>query len=289
MEIDDRVEETLPGTPDREIDRAIWDLVWDGQVSNDTFGPLRNLGRSGSRRRSSRLASVPASTGGRWSLVRRRTPNPTREAVARARLLLERYGVASRSAAAHENVPGGWSTLYKIYRELEEQGQVRRGYFVEGLPGAQFAYAGAVDRLRGARDEAEDRDTPATIDDVRILAVNDPANPYGAQLDWPGTGNPDLAQPRRVSGAWLLLVRGSPALYAARHGRALMSFPATFDQVDGALAAAIEALRRLPRGNRKAAGPAAGQLFGTPCPRVTRSTKLRPSWHRAWPDGQWMR
>ncbi|MEE4163409.1 MAG: crosslink repair DNA glycosylase YcaQ family protein [Woeseiaceae bacterium] len=254
MEINDWIEETLPGTADRDIDRAIWDLVWDGQVSNDTFAPLRNLGRSSGRRRQSRLAPVQASAGGRWSLVRRltrRTSNATREAVARARLLLDRYGVVSRAAAAHENLPGGWSTLYKVYRELEEQGQVRRGYFVEGLSGAQFAYAGAVDRLRGARDEAEDRDRPVTADDVRILAANDPANPYGAQLDWPETGNPDVAQPRRINGAWLLLVRGSPALYAARNGRALASFPSTLSRLDGALDEAIEALRRLPKGNRK--------------------------------------
>ena len=118
----------------------------------------------------------------------------------------------SRSVAAHESVPGGWSTLYKVYRELEEQGQVRRGHFVDGLEGAQFAYAGAVDRLRGVRDEAEDRDTPAGSGDVVSLAVADPANPWGSQLAWP--------------------------------------MPA-FQKIDGALETAIEALRELPKGNRK--------------------------------------
>ena len=254
MDIVDWIEDALPGTAGRDVTAAIWDLVWDGRVSNDTFAPLRNLGRGPSRRNKGRLAAVNPSAGGRWSLVRnltRRKPDPTRETVAYARLLLERYGIVSRSVAAHESVPGGWSTLYKVYRELEEQGQVRRGHFVDGLSGAQFAYTGAIDRLRGARDEAEDRDSSAGPDDVRVLPVVDPANPYGSQLPWPEAGNPDLAVPRRVAGASLILVRGMPVLYAARNGRSLITFPAGVRRTDGALEAAIGALFDLPRGNRK--------------------------------------
>jgi ATP-dependent Lhr-like helicase len=253
MEIQDWMDDELPDTPSTEIIAAVWDLVWDGQVTNDTFAPLKGLGRTSSRRRSSQLRSSSPSTGGRWSLVRqlaRKKTNVTRHTIARARLLLERYGVVNRSVAAAEGVPGGWSTLYKVYRELEEQGQVRRGHFVDGLSGAQFALSGAIDRLRSCRDEAEDRDSTASADDVLILPASDPANPYGAQLPWPEPGNPDLAAPRRVSGAFVILVRGVPALYAARNGRVLLSFPLGLRKTPGALDVAIRALFRLPRTGR---------------------------------------
>ncbi len=254
LEIEEWIEDEVPGTSNKELVSAVWDLVWAGQITNDTFAPLLNLGRSATRRRKPKHGTLVPAAGGRWSLVSkltRKTPNPTRESVARARLLLERYGVVSRSIVSGENLPGGWSTLYKVYRELEEQGQVRRGHFVDGLEGAQFAYAGAVDRLRGVRDEAEDRDTAASADDVMILPVADPVNPWGSQLPWPEPAAPDVATPRRVAGAWLILVRGNPALYAARNGRALISFPSTARKIDGALDVAIEALRDLPKGNRK--------------------------------------
>ncbi|MEM8817348.1 MAG: DEAD/DEAH box helicase [Pseudomonadota bacterium] len=254
LDIEEWIEDEQ-GTLDRQaLQSALWDLVWDGQVCNDTFAPLMNLRRKSTRRRTSRLSAVSPAAGGRWSLVRqltRKTPNPTRETIARARLLLERYGIVSRRIAAAENVPGGFSALYKVYRELEEQGQVRRGHFVDGLEGAQFAYAGAIDRLRACRDEAEDRDTPVGAADIVILAVMDPANPYGSELPWPPVAAPDLTTPRRVAGAWLILVRGKPAFYAARNGRALISFPDTFLQAGGALEAAIESLRNLPRGTRR--------------------------------------
>ncbi len=254
LEIEEWVNDEVAGTGSKELVQAVWDLVWAGQITNDTFAPLTGLGRSSARRRRGRPGAMAPSAGGRWSLVMklcRRTANPTRESVARARLLLERYGVVSRGIVSAEGIPGGWSTLYKVYRELEEQGQVRRGHFVDGLEGAQFAYAGAVDRLRAVRDEAEDRDTPARNEDVVVLAVADPVNPYGTQLPWPEPASPDLAAPRRVAGAWLIVVRGEPALYAARNGRALITFPGTAGKIQGALEVAIDALRTLPKGNRK--------------------------------------
>jgi ATP-dependent Lhr-like helicase len=237
-------------TSSKELTAATWDLVWDGRITNDTFAPLRGLAnaqpRSGRRAR-----GAGSAVGGRWSLVANLVaaqPNPTRQVVARAQLLLDRYGVVSRKCAQAEDIPGGFSALYKVYRELEEQGRVRRGHFVDGLEGAQFAYAGAVDRLRAARLEAEERDSPVTPEDIAILAAMDPANPYGSTLPWPDTGNPDQTRPRRVAGAWLLLARGRPVLYASSGGSALVTFPQTIRDESGALGAAIENLRHLPRG-----------------------------------------
>lgn len=232
----------------RELGAALWDLVWSGHITNDTFAPLRDLSRTAPRR--ARGAGGPIVGGGRWALVSGLIPqvgNSTKRALARARLLLDRYGIVSRKCAQHEELPGGFASVYKVYRELEEQGRVRRGYFVDGLEGAQFAYAGAIDRLRACREQAEERDHDVSIDDISILAALDPANPYGSIVPWPAVANPDASRPRRVGGAWVLLARGRPVLYAARRGRHLLTFPDTIREEPGVLEAAIEALRFLPK------------------------------------------
>mgnify|MGYP002622694927 CR=1 FL=1 len=231
-----------------ELRDALWRLCWAGQFTNDTFGPLRDLARRTPRR--GRRRGVDALAGGRWSRVAdlvRAQAAPTAQAVARARLLLDRYGIASRAAALAEELPGGFGSLYKVYRELEEQGRVRRGHFVDGLGGAQFAWAGAVDRLRACRDAAEERDAPLTPDDVSILAVTDPANPYGSLVPWPRVADAGRARPRRVAGAWLLLARGRPLFYVGRRGSAILTFPDSLRDEDDACTAAIRALRRLPK------------------------------------------
>ena len=145
---------------------------------------------------------------------------------------------------------GGFGPLYKVFRELEEQGRARRGYFVDGLEGAQFAYAGAIDRLRESREDAEERDTAVTQGDIVTLSAMDPANPYGALVPWPAVADPTRGKPRRVAGAWVLLARGRPVLYVGRRARSLVTFPTTIRDEDGALDAAIAALRELPTSDR---------------------------------------
>jgi len=256
IEIEDFVASQVAGLDAAALRDALWRLVWAGQVTNDTFGPLRDLGRT-TRRRGRRGRNAQAlsgiAAGGRWSLVRglvAANPSPTRQAVARTRLLLDRYGIVSRKAAQAESISGGFGPLYKVCRELEEQGRVRRGYFVDGLEGAQFAYAGAVDRLRDARADAEERDTAVVPDDIVTLSAMDPANPYGALVPWPDVLDPKRARPRRVAGSWLLLARGRPVLYVGRRGRSLITFPATIRDEEGSLTAAIEELRQLPKAGR---------------------------------------
>ncbi len=252
LEVEDFARDRIADLDGATLNDALWRLVWAGQITNDTFGPLRDLARPSKRRRRGRaLTSVTA--GGRWSLVRglfAREPSPTRQAVARARLLLDRYGIVSRKAAQSEGVSGGFGPIYKVLKELEEQGRVRRGYFVDGLEGAQFAYAGAIDRLRDCREDAEERDTGVSVEDIVTLSAMDPANPFGALVAWPDVADPKGARPRRVAGAWLMLARGRPVLYVGRRGRALITFPATLRDEDGALDSAIEALRHLPQPGR---------------------------------------
>ncbi|WP_420111305.1 ATP-dependent helicase [Pseudactinotalea sp.] len=244
---------------------ALWDLVWAGMVTNDTLAPLRaRLGASarpgtrstrrarprslrgtalraaalgagghGSTHAAVSTQATPADAVGRWSLVGERADEARRRA-ARALSLLDRDGLVVRGTVP-ETLAGGFSTVYTVLSGAEENGQVRRGYFVEGLGAAQFALPEAVEALRTAA-----RDTAAAP--AMLLAATDPANPYGAALPWPEpvglleerSGH----RPGRKIGASVVLVGGAPVLYLERGAKTLLSF--TSDE--SALAAATTEL-----------------------------------------------
>ena len=211
-----------------ELVAALWDLAWAGVVTNDTFAPLRTLASPTARRGTAgregraRRGRMPGA-GGRWSLVEQLVlsePTATERAHAWAVMLLERHGVITREAVKSEGLPGGFSTIYPVLQAMEDGGRVRRGWFVDGMGGAQFALPGAVDRLRAARRSA---DEPV----VRALAATDPANPWGALVPWPDRGERGGSGPRRVAGATVVLVNGSPVLFVDKGGRSLLTFPAS--------------------------------------------------------------
>ena len=245
------------GYPADTVD-ALWNLVWQGLITNDTFHPLRAFTRGHAPRRAARLPAappfrsrrlVPPSAEGRWSLVSRRdarraTPSAesgraarsaavkeqTRWAAAITQQLLARHGVVTRESVAAEGTPGGFASVYPVLKNLEEGGRIRRGYFVAGLGATQFALPGAVDLLRSLRDggPAEEHDADR---DVVALAATDPANPYGATLKWPNaTSSPTRSDatagrgPTRSVGATVILVTGSLAAYLARGDRLLATF-----------------------------------------------------------------
>jgi len=161
-------------------------------------------------------------------------------------VLLERHGVLTRAAAPAEGVTSRFRDVYRVLRVLEERGAVRRGYFVEGLGGSQFALPGAVDQLRtDAADRARARDALVEGDDgaragrsepgAVLLAATDPANPYGAAVAWPRTavsgardpGADDGGgshRPGRKAGAVVVLVDGELVLFVERGGRTVLSF-----------------------------------------------------------------
>ena len=252
---------------------ALWDLVWAGEVTNDSLAPLRSFVAGATSKRSAaavkragqrarprpgRLTRLgPASGAGRWSLVAplrlplpgQPVPTPTQVAHARATQLLERYGVLTREAALGEGIEGGFAGVYPVLKALEERGNVRRGYFVAGLGAAQFALPGAVDRLRSARDARQvdalgsrDGRGGTDRDDVVVLAATDPAQPYGASLPWPPTDG----RPARAAGALVVIVDGEAAVYVERGGRSLLSFPAALvdPRWSGALAQVVRSGRR---------------------------------------------
>ena len=277
-----------PGAEDAVLD-ALWDLVWAGEVTNDTFAVVRaavagrvarargsrSPGRpaSGSVSRARRpqmgrvVALGPPRAQGRWSLVARpqwedeldskepaavslSAPRPgpasasppgsataaanTAGSVALAEILLERYGVLTRDAVKSEGVPGGFASVYPVLKAMEESGRVRRGYFVTGLGGVQFAAPGAVDRLRSLRE-------PEREPKALVLAATDPANPYGTLLAWPDKG------PQRAAGAYVVTIGGQACLFLERGGRsvsALRPFDGTWE------AKAVDALTGLVRDGR---------------------------------------
>jgi ATP-dependent Lhr-like helicase len=148
-----------------------------------------------------------------------------------------------------EGLPGGFGPLYRVLRSMEEAGRVRRGYFVEGLSGAQFALPGAVDRLRALRPDP-DAIAPARPAEVRVLAAVDPANPYGALVPWPAPEAGCETRPRRVAGARVVLARGDLIVYATPDGRHLLTFGVA--EADAAtLQLAFSAVAALPRSGRR--------------------------------------
>ncbi|WP_144790969.1 ATP-dependent helicase [Kocuria palustris] len=277
----------ITGLDTPTLTRALWELVWAGLITNDTFAPIRSLvaggaaahrqkprtprGRSAGRRGAARLrardaalsahsrgagrtatpgvattgADDPAALSGRWSRLDPEPLEPALRATASAELLLDRYGVVTRGAVEAEDVPGGFSGVYKVLAAVEDAGHARRGYFIEGLGAAQFAQSGTVDRLRSFADDEQARTAPRDPA-VMALAATDPANPYGAALPWPDLAAASEAgapaaehpgpaasrhRPGRRAGAIVGLVDGAPVLYLERGGRTALVFDDDADRL----------------------------------------------------------
>ncbi len=256
---------------------ALWDLVWSGRLSNDSFAPVRAFltpgrARSGAaatpshrvrggtrppRLRAARLSSrylagadptaagaapVPPLVGGRWALLPRTEVAPTAAAAATCEILLDRYGVVTKGAVAAEEVPGGFARIYKALSVFEDSGQVRRGYFIDRLGGAQFAAGHTVDTLREAGTLPRDR-APAAY----VLAATDPASPSGAALGWPA--GEEGHRPGRKPGALVVLVDGHLVLFVERGGKRILTASDDQTRLAAAAAALAAAVRtgRVPR------------------------------------------
>ncbi|GAA4883147.1 Lhr family ATP-dependent helicase [Serinicoccus chungangensis] len=238
---------------DQQLAGTLWELVWAGRVSADTYAPVRALlsgGRTAhkARRAPSRTGrwsrtsvglaasrgggasrpgrptrSGPPATVGRWSLLPPVETDPTVRALAGAEQLLDRYGVLTRGSVVAEGVPGGFAGVYRVLSGAEEAGRVRRGYVVEGLGAAQFGSSGAIDRLRALSHERRPGSSADGSDqgpEVVLLAATDPASPFGASVPWPERGDDEGShRPARKAGSMVVLVDGALALYLERGGR----------------------------------------------------------------------
>ncbi|MDR6639749.1 DEAD/DEAH box helicase [Paenarthrobacter nitroguajacolicus] len=261
---------------DDAVVTALWDLVWAGRVTGDTFAPVRAMiagGKTAHRQvakaprarapRMSRLgrshgtgllgspglaggrygsvtggvAPAPPSAVGRWSALPAPELDPTIHARGTAELLLDRYGVVTRGSVMAENILGGFGLMYKVLARLEEAGRCRRGYFIEHLGAAQFAVPATVDRLRSFTEDARiSKAEPSAL----ALAATDPANPYGAALPWPALSVDAGSghRPGRKAGALVVMVDGALVLYVERGGKTLL----TFSQDELVLTVAAQAL-----------------------------------------------
>jgi ATP-dependent Lhr-like helicase len=257
-------------------------------------------GRGGPRRPAAGRAVLPSRSGpptvsGRWSLLPPAETDRTRRLHALAGALLDRHGILIRGAVAIERVSGGFAALYPVLRAMEEAGQCRRGYFVEGLGAAQFALPGAVDRMRAMAEaapasaaagyalpaaaapaEASARSAAST---VVVLAAADPANAYGAALPWPARPDetPGGHRPGRKAGALVILADGQLILYVERGGKTLLSWtsdPALLDPAAAALAGAVRdgALGRLTVERADGTG-----VYDSPLARALEAAGFRPT------------
>jgi ATP-dependent helicase Lhr and Lhr-like helicase len=252
--------------PAEALREALWDLVWAGEATNDAWAPLRaprlalargerpagngrTLAARSSAARRSRFAShrrsgTQSQVQGRWSLTAavftagpEGATDPSARRRALAELLLERYGIVTREQVLAEGIKGGFALLYDTFAKLETLGVCRRGYFIEGMGGAQFALPGAVERLRarapsapgsapGGRGSAVGGLIETGASEPRgllVIAAADPAQPYGAALAWPKREGQER-RPARVAGAYVVLVDDEPVLYLERGGRGLITF-----------------------------------------------------------------
>ncbi|GAS91650.1 ATP-dependent helicase [Mycolicibacterium brisbanense] len=240
------------GLPADELKTALWELIWAGWVTGDTFAPVRAVlagpRRTGTpahrqRQRPPRLSrysvarpqarAADPTVSGRWSALPGPEPDSTVRAHFQAELLLSRHGVLTKGAVNAEGVPGGFATLYKVLSAFEDAGRCQRGYFVESLGGAQFAAASTVDRLRSYLDSV---DPQRPEYHAVVLAATDPANPYGAALSWPDDGESGH-RPGRKAGALVALVDGQLVWFLERGGKSLLSFGSDADAQRAAAAA----------------------------------------------------
>jgi ATP-dependent Lhr-like helicase len=264
--------------------------VWQGLVTNDTFHALRAFTRAHTPRRkakarrpdvssfrSRRLA--PPSAEGRWTVVGDAKGATTKWAAAMTQQLLARHGVLTREAVSAESVAGGFGLVYPVLKGLEENGRIRRGYFVAGLGATQFAMPGALDLLRSMRDAPDEPE-------VAVLAATDPANPYGATLKWTsrrstqnsenardGSGSADSLDavdagrgPTRSVGATVILVNGALAGYLVRGDRQLSRFSRRRSRIDRGPARAVARvlIDRARSGGDAPRGMLIEEIDGTP-------------------------
>lgn len=294
------------------LPEVLRDLLWSGNITNDTIGPVRagshprtrRTGRTPTvrhrpRRRpplmpvssmSRSRAGLPAQLAGRWSAVQSLDIDPTTRAAAVAPWLLGRHPVLVRGSMTIERFAGGFAAAYRVLSAMEESGNCVRAYAVEGLGGAQFTTIPTVDALRAAAEgEAADNSQPTP---TRVLAATDPAQPYGAALAWPAvagragsaTGMALTHRPGRKAGAVVVLTAGQLALYLERGGRSILTFSASDEQRAAAVVALSGAVRsgQLPtltlqrcNGEDIAASELSGELLEAGFIHTPRGLRLR--------------
>jgi ATP-dependent Lhr-like helicase len=218
-----------------------------GPTAPGGFGTSRRAGlRTGrhgrmGRARRGAAAGMPGEVDvrfqGRWSLLPAARAHDDERIAATSEALLDTFGIVTRHAVQARPVPGGFAAVYRALAVQEEIGNVRRGWFVEGLGGAQFALPEAVDRLRAVREPTGG--TPPVV----VLRANDPAQPYGAVLAWPAHPG-EAATPRRDTSSYVVLRDGELLATVSPSGRRLVVWDrSTMQDIARGLARLVEQRR----------------------------------------------
>ena len=220
------------------LNNALAELFWSGLVTNDVFSEILRVKRivkesddipderlevtrpRSTLRSSPELAAarrairqVPGWSG-RWSLLR--TPSDLGEdrsateiAREQAGQLLRRYGIVAREVHRREHMLP-WGVIAADLQRMEMRGDIRRGYFLEGLSGMQFALPGAVESIRSVRE--------ADGSSIVVLNSCDPASPYGiVERERQAVGEPaegrEEGRHRRVGGSGPAAVQRAPSTF----------------------------------------------------------------------------
>ncbi len=222
------------------INHALSELFWSGQITNDIadeamnvrryrtteptmpadrfeiVNPRRNpLKAAAMKQVRTALKQVPG-WNGRWSRVYHPSilgsSAEIEEKIRRqAEQLLVRYGIVAREIAKREEHLLPWPLLAMEFQRMEMQGEIRRGYFVQGLSGMQFATPDAYRLMEEIKTLRSDGDDPI------ILSACDPANPYGSGLDAGETSN-DMPRISRIPGNYIIFVSGIPTVWIENFG-----------------------------------------------------------------------
>jgi ATP-dependent Lhr-like helicase len=237
------------GMEPSRLRRALHALMLRGQVTNDRFDPLRpgafamidalvaarapGSGRM-HRPRPRRVNSGRAD--GRWALLEPSDEGEEDRRLAWLGVLLDRYGILTRELVELDPWAPAWSDLAPLLARSELRGELRRGYFVEGFSGVQYASdqaALALARLAGTVSPA--------AGDV-LLAAADPANLYGsgAPLDIPLLDG-GTARLSRLPGNYVVMRGGRPVLVIEAYCKRLTGLAsASQSEVHEALARVVE-------------------------------------------------
>ncbi|NKB65649.1 MAG: DEAD/DEAH box helicase [Candidatus Latescibacteria bacterium] len=211
------------GLATADLAARLWQGVWAGQLSNDSYQALRrgvdsrfavpDMGSPSARGRRGRAArwqqAVPFA--GNWHRLPQAhaSDDPLERQERdkdRVRLLLDRYGLLCRELLQREHPALRWGPLFRSLRLMELSGEVLSGLFFEGVPGPQFIAPAAFRRLQeGLPQQA-----------VYWLNAIDPASLCGVDLpDFKGR------MPKRLSGNHLVYRGAELMLVSQRHGKSL--------------------------------------------------------------------
>lgn len=161
------------------------------QDRSDSWLPQPLPGWTQSSRRSHRRQAIRQSVreqvqfgDSRWFLttsfgVLGKDVTDTERAERQARLLLQRYGILVKEWYRRENGLLPWYDIFQVLKRLEWQGEIRRGYFIAGLSGVQFALPAAVEVLEEIQTKNEE-----SMSKPILMSTVDPALPLGGTVDW---------------------------------------------------------------------------------------------------------